>query len=106
MYFIQNGGVSIYKTAKEGDEEVIAALGMKSHFGEIPFLDGEKRSTSVKAIETTSLVVLPYNMLWKILAKNSILELKLYKSFCKFLCRRLRFTNEDLTALKAVKIKH
>ena len=49
MYVIHFGSVRIQQKTTDGDDLEVAVLGTGSHFGEMGFLDNEKRSASAVA---------------------------------------------------------
>jgi CRP/FNR family transcriptional regulator, cyclic AMP receptor protein len=53
LYILLSGRVKIYASSDDGRELVLAEHGPGEYFGELP-IDGEKRSASIKAMETCS----------------------------------------------------
>jgi CRP/FNR family cyclic AMP-dependent transcriptional regulator len=58
LYVIRSGRVKICLTSPDGQEIVLALFGMGDYFGELALLDGQPRSASAIAIETTETLAL------------------------------------------------
>lgn len=106
FYVVIMGSVKITVGTSSGDEIQIRTLGSGSHFGEMPFLDGDKRSATVQAIEKSTLAEISYEKFNQILNTDSVLALKVYRSIAKFLAVRLRSTTQDLNQMKELKFHH
>ena len=105
LYVIAFGSVSITKD-KEGDQITVAKLATGSHFGEMAFIDGAKRSANAEATERTELVRIDYDKLRALLQKNTTLAAKFYQALCQFMCGRLRQTTEDLSFAREKNLRH
>ncbi|MES2965489.1 MAG: cyclic nucleotide-binding domain-containing protein [Bdellovibrionota bacterium] len=105
FFVIKFGSVKIKHTGKE-DSVDVATLGTGSHFGEMAFVDGEKRSATVVAIERTELVKMDYEDLRRVLEANPTIAVKAYKAFAHFLCGRLRITTTDLSFAREKNHRH
>lgn len=103
MFLLEKGSVRISKE-EEGVE--IAVIGPGGTFGEMPFLDGGKRSATANAIEEAHLIKIPYTTLMQTLLNNEDLAIKFYESAAKFVSRRLRETTEDLKKAKEFMYRH
>jgi CRP/FNR family cyclic AMP-dependent transcriptional regulator len=106
LYLIKYGSVRIQQTTKSGDSVTVATLGTGSHFGEMAFVDGEPRSASAEAAETSELVVIPYDKLADFLIKNQGAAVKFYRELTLFLCGRLRVTTSDLNFAREKNLSH
>ncbi|MCM2281566.1 MAG: cyclic nucleotide-binding domain-containing protein [Bdellovibrionaceae bacterium] len=106
LYVIRYGSVRIQQKSKEGDGVDVAHLGTGSHFGEMAFVDGEKRSATVSVVEKTEIVSLDFDGLRKVLDANPGIAVKFYKSLCLFLCGRLRITTNDLSFAREKNLRH
>lgn len=105
FYVVVMGSVKITVNSGEGDEIQIRHLGSGSHFGEMPFMDGEKRSATVQAIENSHLAEIPYVKLQSLLEQDPVMAAKFYRSAARFLALRLRATTADLNNLKELKFQ-
>jgi len=105
FFVIKFGSVKIKHSAKE-DAATVATLGTGSHFGEMAFVDGEKRSATVIAIERTELVKMDFQALRRVLDANPAIAVKVYKAFAHFLCGRLRITTTDLSFAREKNLRH
>ena len=96
LFMITSGSVRVIKKGSEGGEE-IARLNSGQHFGEIAIIDKDNRSATVETLEDTKLIKIEHGKLEAFLAQDEDLACRTYKSFAKYLCRRLRQTTKDLT---------
>ena len=105
FYVLVMGSVKISVTSGTGDEIQIRKLGSGSHFGEMPFLDGEKRSATVQAIESSTVLEFSYKRLESLLGQDSSLAAKFYRSAARYLALRLRATTSDLNQIKELRFQ-
>lgn len=105
LYVIKHGSVKIQHSGKS-DSIDVANLGTGSHFGEMAFVDGEKRSATVVAIERTDIVRIDFADLRRILDASPAVAVKVYKSLAHFLCGRLRITTTDLSFAREKNLRH
>jgi len=61
FFIVISGKVKVYIPLEDGTENILTVLNAGEGFGEMALLTGEPRSTSVKTLETTSLLVLTKN---------------------------------------------
>lgn len=106
LYIIKFGSVRIQQHSSAGDSIDVATLGTGSHFGEMAFVDGEKRSATVTVVENTEIVALDFSQLREVLDANPLMAVKFYKSLCHFLCGRLRITTNDLSFARERNLRH
>lgn len=106
LYVIKYGSVRIQQKSADGDGVDVAHLATGSHFGEMAFVDGEKRSATVSVLEKTEIVTLDFDELRKVLDQNPTIAVKFYKSLCHFLCGRLRITTNDLSFAREKNLRH
>ena len=104
LYVIKFGTVKIQHSGKD-DRVDVATLGTGSHFGEMAFVDKEKRSASVSVTERAEIVRIDFEALAKVLETNPAIAVKVYRSMALFLCGRLRMTTTDLSFARE-KIRH
>jgi CRP/FNR family transcriptional regulator, cyclic AMP receptor protein len=106
LYVIKFGSVRIQQKSSNGDAIDVANLGTGSHFGEMAFVDGEKRSATVSAMEQAEIVSLDFDDLTKVLNANPTIAVKLFKALSHFLCGRLRITTNDLSFAREKNLRH
>ena len=106
LYILQYGSIKIHITEESGDSVEITRLGPGSHFGEMPFLDGEARSANATALEPSEIVVLDYDKLSEIMVDHQGIAVHFYRQFATFLCGRLRLTTKDLTFARSQVVSH
>jgi CRP-like cAMP-binding protein len=70
LYGILAGRVAVCTQISDGRESVVAVLESGSLFGEFPLFDGGPRSTDVRALEETRVVVLQYDDVHAALQEN------------------------------------
>ncbi|MEY4615221.1 MAG: cAMP-binding protein [Pseudomonadota bacterium] len=106
FYVVLMGSVKLTVNSGSGDEIQIRTLGSGAHFGEMPLIDGEKRSASVQAVETCHVLEIPYGKLLALFEKDLSVACRFYRSAAKFMAIRLRATTNDLNQLKEIKFQH
>lgn len=105
MYVVVLGSVQISVSSDEGDEIRIRNFGSGSHFGEMPFIDGGKRSATVTTMENSHVAEIPYGKLQALLEQDGVMACKFYRSTARFLASRLRATTTDLNQMKELKFQ-
>ena len=105
LYVIRFGSVKLQHLGETHTIEN-AALGSGSHFGEIAFIDQEKRTASVIVMERTEMVCIEFDALRALLDENLELSVKVYKALSLFLAGRLRLTTIDLKFAREKNIRH
>ena len=106
LFVVTMGSIQISVNSGEGDELKIRNFGSGSHFGEMAFLDGEKRSATATAIENSHFAEIRFDELHSLLEKEPSLAIKFYRSTAKFLAARLRATTSDLNQLREQRFHH
>lgn len=94
FFVVISGKVLVYMNSEDGTENTLTTLGAGEGFGEMALLTGEPRSTSVKTLEPTSLLVLSRNyfdQLCEIYPELSI-------SLVKIMANRVRRGYKDLVS--------
>jgi CRP/FNR family cyclic AMP-dependent transcriptional regulator len=69
LYIVLSGRVKVYASSDDGREVVLTEYGPGEYFGELA-IDGEKRSASIKAIESCTCRVVQGSQLRQFLAEN------------------------------------
>ena len=69
LYIVLSGRVKVYASSDDGREVVLTEYGPGEYFGELA-IDGEKRSASIKAIESCTCRVVQGSELRQFLAEN------------------------------------
>lgn len=104
LYIIKKGRVRIVKTDSFGEDHILALLKPGEYFGEISLVDRAPRSATVIAHEDTECIVIKRADFKNLIAGNTEIERKFYKSFSEVLCERLRVTNENLTFSQEINV--
>jgi len=105
VYVIKYGSVKVKQSAKDNQINV-ATLATGSHFGEMAFVDGEKRSATIEAAEKSEIVTIDFDALKRLLAQNPLMAMKVYRSMATFLCGRLRVTTSGLSLAREKTMRH
>ncbi|MCY3642730.1 MAG: Crp/Fnr family transcriptional regulator [Acidimicrobiaceae bacterium] len=63
FYLVLSGRVAIAQESTDGRESLLAVLGPGELFGEMAFLDGYNRSAQARALEESSVLMVPYEEL-------------------------------------------
>jgi CRP-like cAMP-binding protein len=74
VYIILDGRVKVF-TRDNGDNELeLATLGVGQFFGEMSFVSGKPRSSSVAALELSVVVELSYDSMAKVIEQNQAVK--------------------------------
>jgi CRP/FNR family transcriptional regulator, cyclic AMP receptor protein len=92
MYVVRSGRIAMANTSIDGRESVMALMEAGDLFGEMPLLDGGKRSASARALEPSELVAVPYGPVEAILKARP----ELLWGVVRLLSLRLRATDAAL----------
>lgn len=103
IYLVISGTLKVTTNTSEGDDIKITTISSGEHLGELPFVDGEKRSATAEATEKTELLEIPYDDLRYVLLNNANMELKFYKELSHFLVGRVRVLTNDVTKAREIK---
>ena len=106
LYIIKYGSVRIFQKGSSGDKIEVAVLGTGSHFGEMAFIDGEKRSATAEVIERSEVYRIEYETLRKLLVENPAIAVHFFRALSHFLCGRLRITTTDLSFSREMNLRH
>jgi len=94
FFVVISGKVLVYQDSEDGTENSLATLEAGEGFGEMALLTGEPRSTSVKTLEPTSLLVLTKNYFDQLCAMCPELSMALVK----IMANRVRRGYRDLVS--------
>lgn len=103
LYVVQYGTLQIFAHTGTGDDIGVTNIATGDHFGELPFLDGEKRAGTVEALEPTELWEITYENLRKAFEKMPDMELKFYKEVSHYLVKRMRLLTHDLAYAREIR---
>ena len=92
LFVVDTGRIAIAVRARDGRESVAAVLGPGSLFGELPFFDGEPRSSDARALTPVLLGEVDYDAVRAVIAEQP----GLLWDVAMILTRRLRATDEAL----------
>ncbi len=92
LFVVDTGRIAIAVRARDGRESVAAVLGPGALFGELPFFDGEPRSSDARALTPVLLGEVAFAAVRTVIEENP----KLLWDVALILTRRLRATDEAL----------
>jgi CRP-like cAMP-binding protein len=92
LYVVRSGRIAIANTSVDGRESVMALMEAGDLFGEMPLLDGGKRSAGARALEPSQLVAVPYAPVEAMLKARP----ELLWGVVRLLAQRLRTTDAAL----------
>ena len=95
IYLVLDGRIRLSVLSPEGRELSFAHAGAGELFGEIATLDGGDRTAGATAIGPVSAMTLPQRALNELIEKNP----KIASAAIRFLCQRLRETDQKLEAI-------
>jgi len=103
LYVVASGSVRISKMVAGIGEEALAVLRPGSYFGEMEFIDREVRRAARATIhERATLYSFAYDALDDLLGTDRDLALAISTAMLRTLARRLRATNDKVTAMFAM----
>ena len=103
LYVVADGSVRISKMVPGIGEEALAILRPGSYFGEMEFIDRElRRAARALVHETAILYTFKYEDMDALLGTDRDLALAIQQSMLVTLSRRLRATNDKVTAMFAM----
>jgi CRP-like cAMP-binding protein len=92
LFLVQSGRIAIAVRSRDGRESVAAVLGPRSLFGELPFFDGQPRSSDARALTAVVLWEIDYEAVRAVVDEQP----SLLWDVTLILTRRLRATDEAL----------
>ena len=92
LFVVETGRIAIAVRARDGRESVAAVLGPGSLFGELPFFDGEPRSSDARALTPVLLGEIAYDAVRAVVDERPAL----LWDVALILTRRLRATDDAL----------
>jgi CRP/FNR family cyclic AMP-dependent transcriptional regulator len=104
FFIIYSGKVEVFATDIKEEEIKFITLGAGNIIGEIGFLDGKKRTASVKALADTHALMLSYTAFIHIEEDLPYLAMLIHKELGKILAERLRMCDKILINHSMVKI--
>jgi CRP/FNR family transcriptional regulator, cyclic AMP receptor protein len=93
LYVIARGSVLVHRTGRGGERRAMTVIEAPGSFGEIPLIDGGRRSASVEALEDTDLFVVPRGEFLRLLVE----EPKMAQGVMRELGRMVRRLTDQLT---------
>jgi len=95
LFVVRSGRVEVVKRAAGAEREHrLTTLGLGESFGELTFVDRGPRSASVRALEPTTLAVLPMAALDAIAENDGAMRARMLRGLAGFLAGRLRGVSE------------
>ena len=89
LFFVDRGAVRIWKSGPTGNRELVR-LGEGAFFGEMGFLDRDRRSANAEAMTETRLLILGYVALEVLSDRQPLDYARLLENLARTLVERLR----------------
>jgi len=80
VFFVVDGHVRVVNYSLSGKEITLEDLGPGSHFGELSALDGQPRSASVMALESSLIAALPQERFTSLLQGNAMISFRVLRA--------------------------
>jgi CRP-like cAMP-binding protein len=93
LFVVARGSVLVHRTGRGGERRAMTVIEAPGSFGEIPLIDGGRRSASVEALEDTDLFVVPRTEFLRLLVE----EPKMVQGVLRELGRMVRRLTDQLT---------
>jgi CRP-like cAMP-binding protein len=93
LYVVARGSVLVHRTGRGGERRAMTVIEAPGSFGEIPLVDGGRRSASVETLEDTDLYLVPRAEFLRLLAE----EPKMMQGVLRELGRMVRRLTDQLT---------
>lgn len=93
-YFIEDGSMKVFILSADGDEQLLAVLGVGDVVGELALLDGRPRSATVSALKDCKLAFLEKAAFEAFADENPAV----YRHMLRIVGKRLRYANDALAA--------
>lgn len=106
LYIVKYGSVKISHTSPTGEVVEVGTLGSGDHFGEMPFIDGKKRTAKAETLENSEILKIEYATLKRLLDQQPLIAARFYRAVSKFLSARLNITTHDLSFARERNLKH
>lgn len=100
LYIIAEGEVQEFISSADGRETILSLLGRGDFFGEISLIDGEPRSTSVKTISETLLLIILRDNFLKLLD----MQPGIVRGLLTEMSARLRRANRQIASLSTMSV--
>ncbi len=100
MYMVRKGRVSIRLPLAGGKHHHLATVGPGEMFGELSFLDRDKRSADAVAVARTDLFVVSRTRLDALEKTDAALSAHLFERIAREISQRLRIANMELRSLE------
>ncbi len=100
IYLVAEGELEVQISTGLFGKQVIATLGPGDVFGEMAFIDAERRSASIKAKRSCILLSMTRNDFRKLGKGYPHIQLMMLKNITRILAKRLRTADERIRHLK------
>ncbi|CAG4882330.1 Sulfate transporter [Georgfuchsia toluolica] len=101
LFLIRRGAVRIVLPISDKQSHHLGTFGRGAFFGEMAFLDGDRRSADAIAFSDAELYVLSRKVFDKFAEEHKKLALGLMEGLASVLASRLRYTNAELRMLES-----
>lgn len=106
LYIVRSGQVKVVTSGTNGDDINLITIGPGEHFGELPFLDGERRSAGIDVVQPSEVLEIAYDDLRTLIDGDPAMAVKLYRDLGVYLVKRYRALSADITKAREVRRRY
>lgn len=104
LYIVKAGSLEILKRG-ESSTQSLHTMGPRSVFGEIAFVEREKRNASAECLENVELIEISYLALDERVLADKGFGMKLYQGIARELIKTVARTTRNLTSIRELKLR-
>jgi len=94
LFIVQSGRVDVFKNIRGDVERALTSLGPGEVIGEMSFIDGARRSATVRTAEASEFLVLSRQSFAKVQKEHPDIAAAFFRNMAAIVAARLRTTNE------------
>jgi CRP/FNR family transcriptional regulator, cyclic AMP receptor protein len=94
LFIVQSGRVDVFKNIRGDVDRALTSLGPGDVIGEMSFIDGARRSATVRTAESSEFLVLSRESFAKVQKARPDIAAAVYRNMAAIVAARLRTTNE------------
>jgi CRP/FNR family transcriptional regulator, cyclic AMP receptor protein len=94
LFIVQSGRVDVFKNIRGDVDRALSSLGPGDVIGEMSFIDGARRSATVRTAEASEFLVLSRQSFLKVQQERPDIAAAFFRNMAAIVAARLRTTNE------------